>query len=179
MTRTTTATDHAGEQYAEQHEYEWVLAAPFRAHLRELIDDGGLPWQAVAVACGIPLRMTHTLLFGRHGRTLPKLPPRIARQLLRVSPRDLRSLDRRPGNPELAAQAAAVLHRRGMSVAEIALLSRSDRATIQDLLQGAAIGWFDARTELLLRAACAQRGERWAEPVDPWRPETDLELRAA
>lgn len=52
----------------------WVEAAPFRSHLRHLCATSGLPWTVIALHAGLTLRHADTLLHGRGGRRLRRLP---------------------------------------------------------------------------------------------------------
>ena len=70
----------------------WVEAGPFRAHLRHLMDVGGLSATEVAVLAGVPPRMATSLAAGRAGRPVRRISPENARALLRVSAADVRSL---------------------------------------------------------------------------------------
>jgi hypothetical protein len=73
----------------------WVEAGPFRAHLRHLMDVGGLTATEVAVLAGVPPRMAASLASGRGGRPVRRISPENARALLRVAAADVRSLSAR------------------------------------------------------------------------------------
>ncbi|GAA1437459.1 hypothetical protein GCM10009616_39240 [Microlunatus lacustris] len=70
----------------------WVEAGPFRAHLRHLMDGGGLSATEVAVLAGVPPRMATSLVQGRSGRPVRRISPEHARALLQVAGTDVRSL---------------------------------------------------------------------------------------
>ncbi|GAA1852671.1 hypothetical protein ACFFOM_16055 [Microlunatus capsulatus] len=70
----------------------WVEAGPFRAHLRHLMDVGGLSTTEVAVLAGVPPRMATSLLGGRAGRPVRRISAENARALIRVGAADVRSL---------------------------------------------------------------------------------------
>jgi len=72
----------------------WVEAAPFRAHVRHTTDTAGVPWPALAVLSGVSVPAVHALLFGRRGRALTRLEPRVAARLLSVGTAELRGLRR-------------------------------------------------------------------------------------
>ena len=59
----------------------WVLAAPFRAHVRRLITGTGLPWRTIAVLAAVPSPALRRLLHGRGGRPIVRLHPHIAARL--------------------------------------------------------------------------------------------------
>lgn len=64
----------------------WVLAAPFRAHVRYVMECSGVPWRVIAAAAAVPAPTVRSLLGGRLG----KLPARSATRLLAVTPATLR-----------------------------------------------------------------------------------------
>jgi len=67
-------------------EDDWVLAAPFRAHLRHLQAATGLPWGVLARAAGVSPSLVQHLVLGRNGRH--------QRRISRASARRLIALDR-------------------------------------------------------------------------------------
>lgn len=67
----------------------WVEAAPFRAHLRHLMDATGQPWQVVAEVARISLPDAHRLLHGRRGRPVRRISPQTASRLFWVDRRQL------------------------------------------------------------------------------------------
>ena len=64
--------------------HDWVLAAPFRAHLRQLHAMTGLPWPVLALAAGVSPALVRHLVLGHRGRQLRRLSPVSARRLLRL-----------------------------------------------------------------------------------------------
>jgi hypothetical protein len=72
----------------------WVEAAPFRAHVLHTLEVADIPWPVFAIETGIPVPAIRSLLFGRQGRPLRRLTPRLAGKLLRVQPPDLAGLHR-------------------------------------------------------------------------------------
>ncbi len=70
----------------------WVEAAPFRAHLRQLIWVGALTTDEAATMTGLSVRGVRHLLHGRHGRAQRRISPVTARRLLRISVDDVGSL---------------------------------------------------------------------------------------
>lgn len=73
----------------------WVDAGPFRAHLRHLMEVGGLSATEVAVLAAVPPRMATSLAEGRGGRPLRRIRPEYARALLLVGATHVRSLRER------------------------------------------------------------------------------------
>ncbi|MGY4721313.1 hypothetical protein [Naumannella huperziae] len=149
--------------------HEWVSAAPFRAHLADLVGTTGLPWRAVALYADVPTRCVRSLLFGRRGRVVRRIPARVAERLLRVRAAQLNGLTARSGDAWAAHDLASRLAGRGRSAAEIALLARATRDEAALWLVGPP-GWVSARSVLLLQAACHAAGMDWAGPADPWEP---------
>lgn len=72
----------------------WVLAAPFRAHLRHLVEGSGLPWEVVALHAGVSVSTASGLLFGRRGRPLRRIARPVALRLLAVSVESVSRLPR-------------------------------------------------------------------------------------
>ena len=69
-------------------------AAPFRAHLRLLLDRSGLPWPVMAMTAGVSTRLVGRLLGVSQSRRLPKLPRDSAMRLFCLSDARLAELAR-------------------------------------------------------------------------------------
>lgn len=69
--------------------HDWVVAAPFRAHARHLLQVTGLPWPVLALHARVPPSLLATLV-GRH--RLTRIPPAAAARLLRVDAASLLAL---------------------------------------------------------------------------------------
>jgi hypothetical protein len=61
---------------------QWVLAAPFRAHLETVATESKIPWQALALAAGVSTELARHLLFGRNGRPVGKITSQCGMRLL-------------------------------------------------------------------------------------------------
>lgn len=123
-------------QPVTDHDWRWVTAAPFRAYLRQLLNETGLPWRVLAGEVGIPDRIVGGLLRGRGGRPLRRIPPHYARRLLGVDAETLCD-GLRELVPAMASHAAA--HRlfgSGWSAARIAAAAGSTAAETEALLLG-------------------------------------------
>jgi hypothetical protein len=85
--------------------HDWVDAAPFRAHLRHLVDTAAATPEAVAVLAGIAPRVPRRLLTGDGGRPMRRLSSETARRLLAVTPAVLLECRRRlvPAGPVRAS----------------------------------------------------------------------------
>lgn len=128
----------------------WVEAGPFRAHLRHLMDVGGLTAIEVAVLAGVPPRMATSLEHGRAGRPVRRISPEHARALLQVRGTDIRGLRSR----QLPAAESRLRLRRLLAVrgAELDPLAEQLGVTIQSLreLADEATGWCSALLALRL-----------------------------
>lgn len=90
--------------------HAWVLANPFRAHVRHLIDSTGLPWPAIAIEAGVSTTFLHHLLFGRRGRPIPRIPQDVAECLLSLQATDLhQTMARRVPAARTASRVSALL----------------------------------------------------------------------
>lgn len=69
--------------------HDWVLAAPFRAHLRHLQAATGLTWEALAQAADVSPSLVRHLALGDNGRYPRRISPLVARQLLELTPATL------------------------------------------------------------------------------------------
>ena len=72
----------------------WLDAAPFRAHVRHAVAEAGIPWPAFAIESGVPLPAVRSLLFGRGGRPVGRIEPRIAARLFSIGAAELAGLRR-------------------------------------------------------------------------------------
>ena len=98
----------------------WVDAAPFRAHLKQLMAVGALDVTEVAVVLGLPTRAVRHLLEGRTGRVQRRISPQTARRLLHVRTADVGGL-RWCLTPAPAARTALLrLRTEGWSAEEVA-----------------------------------------------------------
>ncbi|GAB3698055.1 hypothetical protein [Mariniluteicoccus flavus] len=74
--------DEAGEDDEPGERHAWVLAAPFRAHVQNLMMTEALPWRVIAGLAGVQDAVVRTLVCGRGGRLRPRLAPRDAAALM-------------------------------------------------------------------------------------------------
>lgn len=82
-------------------DHDWVLAAPFRAHLQHLQAATGLPWAVLARTAGVSPSLVRHLVIGRLGRRPRRVSLESATRLLALSPAVLARLaqDRVPAGP--------------------------------------------------------------------------------
>lgn len=85
----------------------WVEAAPFRAHLRHLIDTTGQPLPVVAEMARISLPDARRLLHGRRGRPVRRISPQTASRLFWLDRRQLLGSASRRTRKEPSLPAAA------------------------------------------------------------------------
>ncbi|MDQ7991308.1 MAG: hypothetical protein AAGC63_01215 [Propionicimonas sp.] len=71
---------------------DWVIAAPFRAHLRHLRDGTGLPWGVLARVAGVSPRLVHHLVLGRGGRYPRRITHESASRLIALDRNSLARL---------------------------------------------------------------------------------------
>ncbi len=116
----------------------WVAAAPFRAHLRHLVDATGLPWQVIVVAADVSLSLGDHLLHGRNGRPLKRIARPQAARLLGVTEASARAMSRAWVSSRPAERLVAHLVGRGWSAEAIADAAGVDRMTVQALAAGTA-----------------------------------------
>lgn len=142
MRDTIDRTDHA-----------WVQAAPFRAHVRHLIDATGIPWRAVAIAARVPPASVRTLLAGREGRLRPRISRRTAECLMAVRVDDLREARFIPVPAARTGRMLSALRRQGLSWEELAAMLGTDAVTLARIAAGGR-RTCPALLELLAEAAC-------------------------
>jgi len=133
--------------------HHWLPAAPFRSHVRALIDSSGLPWRAIALEARVPPGVVRTLLLGRDGRHRSKIPRLVAQNLLLLTEADLRRLRHRSVPPPVLRRLVRRLCRHGLTPDDVAVILRTEPAQIRAVAAGAACS-SDAYTALLARAAC-------------------------
>jgi len=143
---------------------DWVLAAPFRAHVSQLMEVAQVPWQVIAYQAGVPLATLRTLLFGRHGRVRTKITQSAAVQLIETAAEDLAWMKLTHISADKAATRIRLLRSHEISWEQIAdLLNLS-----KDICQ--AIAWGECTScsvmvDILTQSACDSFG------FDPWDAE--------
>jgi len=136
----------------------WVLAAPFRAHVRRVLDQTGLPWPVIALATDLPPTLVRNLLFGRDGRHRTRLPAPAARALLGLDAARLLGQRQLWVPAEPTAAVLAQLLGEGCSPAALARYCRLSEPELIAVLDSPACSRL---TELLARAARLQ----WRRPL--------------
>ena len=129
----------------------WVQAAPFRAHVRHLIDTTGLPWPVVAAEAGAPTALVQRLVSSRRGRTLTRIPPVVARRLLDLSAGDLLSATRRTVPAGATGVRVSALLGAGHEARRVAAFCRLTEAELLALPRAVRCSRL---TEILVEAAC-------------------------
>jgi hypothetical protein len=150
----------------------WVAAAPFRAHVRHLLEATGLPWRVVAVHADAPERMVASLLFGRGDRPLRRIPPDVARRLLSVRISALAALATQSVPVTLARSALTLLRQSGASLSAISHDVGVDAGDLTRIL-APNTRFTTRRIELLLACAAVERGvAAWSDDgerlISPW-----------
>ncbi|PFG17574.1 hypothetical protein ATK74_2147 [Propionicimonas paludicola] len=151
-----------------------MLAAPFRAHVRRVLDQTGLPWPVIAGAGNLPPTLIRNLLFGRDGRHRTRLPATAARALLALDAERLLGQSRIWVPAEPAAVVITELLAAGCSPAALARYCRLSESELIGLLDAALCSRL---TELLAQAARLQ----WHRSLQsvPGSPATTRPRRAA
>jgi len=149
---------------------EWVLAAPFRAHVSQLMESAQVPWQAIAFQSGVPLATLRTLLFGRHGKVRMKINQTAAAQLIGIGADDLAWMRRSQTSAENAGTRIRLLRSHQIPWLQIAELLTIDMGTCQDIARGERTSC-SVMVDILAQSACDAFG------LDPWEdienPESD------
>jgi hypothetical protein len=114
----------------------WVMATPFRAHVLHLMSTARVPWPIIAYQAGVPLATVHTLLYGRAGRTRPKISAEAARRLLEVRTTDLSWLRVAQVSAERAGARIRSARSHHVSWSHLADFLHLDEATCQAMARG-------------------------------------------
>ncbi len=116
---------------------QWVLAAPFRAHVSHLIGNAQVPWPVVAYQAGVPRGALRTLLYGRHGKLRGKISHGVAQRLLDLRLADLSRLRATQTMAEPTSERIRLLRARGVTWERISQFSGLTPADCQRLGNGA------------------------------------------
>lgn len=122
---------------SDAHPYAWVDAAPFRAHLLHVSTIAGLPWQVVALSAGVSISTATSLVRGRNGRRVRRLPRHAAHLLWAVTPQNVTALSHTWVGGGRTRQRLAELARRGHDPHELAAQMGVPREVTTALLAGA------------------------------------------
>lgn len=155
-------------------------ATPFRALVRYLTTTSALPWRAIALHADVPTRTVDTLIHGRNGRQVRRLPPDVARRLLSVHPATLSSLERRAIPIASTTGSVRRLRSIGHSTPEIARRCGLCCHEV-DALAEATVGFTSARTALVVAALADEMGvgDDAGEGAGLWPPSRCPRPRAA
>ncbi|SDS12373.1 hypothetical protein [Microlunatus soli] len=134
---------------------DWVDAAPFRAHVRQLIESHGLTWRTVAVLAEVPAPALAGLIRGRctavragrrrggprseirrQSRPVPRLHPLIAERLFHLTSEAITAAARRPAHAGLTRSLLVALTERGWPLAEISDRTGLPAAELQAVATG-------------------------------------------
>jgi len=136
---------------------EWVLAAPFRAHVSHLMETAQVPWQLIAYQAGVPLATLRTLLFGRHGKARTKITQSAAAQLIGLGSDDLRWMRHSQTSAETTGARIRLLRSHDISWPQIAELLSLDNDTCQAIARGERTSC-SVMTDILAQSACDALG---------------------
>ncbi len=149
---------------------DWIDAAPFRAHLRRLVFDGGEHWRVVALACGVAPATVRRLLDGRPGSPLRRIRARDAVLLLGTDRTRLLHLAAAQVPAADTARRVATLRALGHSPVWIAGHLRVPPGELGGLADSS---WCSALVELRAACACQAAGLTGWWSGDPWFDDAD------
>jgi len=135
----------------------WVLAAPFRAHVNNLIAGARVPWPVVAHQAGVPMACLRTLLFGRGGRVRGKIAYDVALALIEVRIEDLAWLRTAQVSAERTGGMIRLLRSHRVTWSAIADSLRLDLVTCQAMARGERTSC-SVMVEILAQSLCAAVG---------------------
>ena len=152
----------------------WVGAAPFRSHLRRLVDDSGEDAGVLALAAGVPPRTVHALLAGPpRGRR--RIRARDAARLLNLDRARVVELAATPVRSDDTRRRLVVLDSLGCGASVLARYLRLDAAGVSSLAESE---WCSALMELRVAAACGAAGLSGWWSGDAWFDDTEPARRA-
>ncbi|HEY9289929.1 MAG TPA: hypothetical protein VIP98_01500 [Microlunatus sp.] len=114
----------------------WVDPAPFRAHLRRLIRESGVPWRTLAMLAEVPPGPVEHLLLGHAGRPLRRLHPMIANRLFHLTLDVVRDAAVVPIRPGRTGWLLCRLRSRGWSFDELSRRTGLPGRELADLAAG-------------------------------------------
>lgn len=134
-----------------------VDATAFRAWVRQLISDTGLPWRAIARAAGVPSSVVAQLLHGVNGHHVRMIPRRHAQRLLGLTHRRLAEMATQPAPCSALRMLMWRLGLDGASVEEMARFTTVPPHELRTLMSGSDV-WCTRLQMLRAEAACEARG---------------------
>ena len=132
---------------------EWVLAAPFRAHVSHLMEVTQVPWQVIAYRAGVPLATLRTLLFGRHGKVRTKIAQESAEHLIGLGADDFAWIRLSQTSAEKAGARIRLLRSHQVGWQQIAELLALDKDTCQAIARGERTSC-SVMVDILTQSAC-------------------------
>lgn len=130
-----------------------MASAPFRAHVRQLLDRSDLPWPVVALASGVPPRLVGHLLFPNSRRRLRRLPRDLALRLLHLTEETLAQLRQNLVSAESTQEHLGALLAAGYPPPQLAAYCR---LSVAELYAALATPRCSQLTALLARSARIQ-----------------------
>ena len=134
-----------------------VNAEPFRAWVRQLMSDTGLPWRVIARASRVPSATVYALLRGQDQRSMATLPQLEAERLFRLDHHRLAYLQQEPADPQQVRLLLLSLAMAGCSNRQIAEFSGIDTLTVRVLMTGDRV-WCSRLQQVRAEAACEAWG---------------------
>lgn len=151
---------------------DWILAAPFRAHVGHLMSSHRLAWRTVALLAGVPAAAMERLMHGRNGRPQHRVHPVLARRLLQLADLDVVAAGVRLMPADLCGAALKDLLHWGWTCAVLADRTRLPRTQLAATAEGRQTECTRLVGATTLAAAQALRTRTTpdaARPADPMR----------
>lgn len=111
---------------------DWVDAAPFRTHVRDLICETGLSWRLIAAHADIAPRAIRSLLHGRRGAPVHRIHVTTARALATTSAESIAADNDIATAKEPSRQLLTALREAGHDAFVRAHLSENELACLDD-----------------------------------------------
>lgn len=146
---------------------EWVLAAPFRAHVIHLMETARVPWPVIGYQAGVPLGTLRTLLFGRNGKLRTKIAQPSALRLIELRTEDLSWMRASSVSAETAGARIRMLRSRHISWENISCFLGLDEQTCQEIAHGERCSC-TVLVDILAQSACELAGFNPWEDIDNW-----------
>jgi len=158
MTRLMTAPSPTRRAKPVADKPEWVLSAPFRAHVTYLMSTAQVPWPVIAYRAGVSPAILRTLLYGRHGKVRAKIPQQTAAQIIRLRTEDLAWMRISQTSAENAGTRIRLLRSRHLTWAQIAACLTLDEETCQAIARGERTSC-SVMVDILAQSACENAWE--------------------
>lgn len=135
----------------------WVASEPFRAWVRQLVSDTGLPWRVIARAAGVPAATVQGLVRGHRGLPVRRILRVEAERLLSLDHDQLAKMAGEPGSYDVLRLLMWSLGLKGCRPEQIAHFVGTDIGAVRSLMAG-GVSWCSRIQQLRAEAACEAWG---------------------